>query len=349
MARQGILHRYEKDLPLTRATPRITLMEGDTPLIHLKNLSRELKVELWAKFDGLNPTGSFKDRGMVMAVAKALEEKTTAVICASTGNTSASADAYAASAGLACFVLLPAGKVALGKLTQALIYGAKVVAVKGNFDEALQLAREAALSKKITLVNSINPYRLWGQRSAAWEICDELQKAPDWIVLPVGNAGNISAYAAGLEYYKEIGKIDSMPRLMGVQAEGAAPLVLGRIVEKPETVATAIRIGNPVNAEKAVRAIEMSNGKFDAVTDTEILEAQRELASQDGVFAEPASCAPLAFLLKQKRAGKLSEGLRIVLILTGNGLKDPDSPLQGLPGPISAEGTLEALKGVLGL
>ncbi len=349
MARQGILYRYEKDLPLTQVTPRITLLEGDTPLIPLKNLSRELDVTLWAKFDGLNPSGSFKDRGMVMAVAKALEEKSNAVICASTGNTSASAAAYAASAGLSCFVLLPEGKVALGKLTQALIYGAKVVAVRGNFDEALRLARELASSKKVTLVNSLNPYRLWGQRSAAWEICDELSVAPDWIVLPVGNAGNISAYAAGLEYYKEIGKINTMPRLMGVQAEGAAPLVRGYTVENPETVATAIRIGNPVNAEKAIKAIQMSCGQFASVSDEEILEAQRELASHDGVFAEPASCAPLAFLLKLKRSGKLPQGLCIVLILTGNGLKDPDAPLKGLPDPIAVDGTIEALGGVLGL
>lgn len=349
MPRLGILCRYEQHLPLTEATPRISLFEGETPLFPLRHLSRELSVVLWAKFEGLNPTGSFKDRGMVMAAAKALEEGSRAFICASTGNTSASAAAYAALVGLPCFVLLPAGKVALGKLTQALIHGAKVVAIRGNFDEALELARQGALAKKLTLVNSLNPFRLLGQRTAAWEICDELTDMPDWIVLPVGNAGNISAYGAALEYYREIGKIHKIPRLIGVQAEGAAPLVLGHTIENPDTIAAAIRIGNPVNREKALHAIEISRGQFFSVSDDEILSAQKELASHEGLFAEPASCAPVALLCKLKKLGKLPEGIQIVVVLTGNGLKDPDAPLQGIPDLSVVDGTLEALGGILGL
>lgn len=347
--RKGILSRYEKFMPLTERTPRLSLCEGDTPLISLKHLGKNLDVDLYGKFDGLNPTGSFKDRGMVLAVSKALEDGARALICASTGNTSASAAAYAAVAGLPCFVLLPAGKVALGKLAQALIHGAKVLAVRGNFDNALEMARQAAAERGIAMVNSVNPYRLHGQRSAAWEICDDLEGPPDWLVLPVGNAGNISAYCAGLEFYKEIGRIDRLPRLVGVQAEGAAPMVLGSFVDSPETIATAIRIGRPVSADKARRAVELTNGQFLSVSDDELLLAQRELASQDGVFAEPASCVPLAGIIKLKGMGKLPRGIRVVLVLTGNGLKDPDAAVRTIDTPMEIDGTWSALSEVLPL
>lgn len=347
--RKGILYSYEKFLPLTDRTPRLSLCEGDTPLVPLRNLERELGVELYGKYDGLNPTGSFKDRGMVLAVSKALEEGAKAIICASTGNTSASAAAYGAVAGVPCFVLLPAGKVAVGKLAQALIYGAKVLSVRGNFDRALEMARQAAQEKGMAIVNSVNPYRLYGQRSAAWEVCDELGNAPDWLVLPVGNAGNISAYCAGFEFYKETGNIEKLPRLIGVQAEGAAPLVKGASVDNPETIATAIRIGHPVSAEKAKRAVEVTNGRFLSVSDDEILEAQKMLASSDGIFAEPASCAPLAGIVKLKQQGQLPSGIQIVLVLTGNGLKDPDGAVKKMNVPLEIDDTAEALAEMLGL
>ncbi len=348
--KKGILHSYERFFPLTEKTPRLSLCEGGTPLVPLRNIGRDLGVELYGKFEGLNPTGSFKDRGMVLAVSKALEEGARAIVCASTGNTSASAAAYGALAGIPCFTLLPAGKVALGKLAQAKIYGARVIGVRGNFDKALEMARTASREKgSLAIVNSVNPYRLFGQRSASWEICDELGSPPDWLCLPVGNAGNISAYCAGFEFYKEIGQISRLPRLIGAQAEGAAPLVKGAPVDTPETVATAIRIGRPVSASSARRAVEITNGQFLSVSDEEILEAQRILASHNGIFAEPASCAPLAGLLKLKRLGKLPEGIRIVLVLTGNGLKDPDAVSDKGEPPIEIDGTVEALSEVLGL
>lgn len=346
--KKGILYSYEKFLPLTDRTPRLSLCEGDTPLVPLGRLGRELGIELFGKYEGLNPTGSFKDRGMVLAVSKALEEGAKALICASTGNTSASAAAYGAAAGIPCYVLLPAGKVAGGKLAQALIYGAKVVAVRGNFDNALELVRQAAKERGIAIVNSVNPYRLYGQRSASWEISDELGSAPDWLVLPVGNAGNISAYCAGFEFYREIGRIERLPRLIGVQAEGAAPLVRGCEVDQPETVATAIRIGRPVSADKARRAVEVSNGQFLSVSDDEILGAQKTLASTEGVFAEPASCAPLAAIAKLARLGKLPRGIRVVMVLTGNGLKDPEGAMLRAGEPVEIEGTSAALAEVLG-
>ncbi len=347
--KKGILNTYEKFLPLTERTPRLSLCEGDTPLLSLKHLGGDLGIDLLAKFDGLNPTGSFKDRGMVLAVAKALEEGARAIVCASTGNTSASAAAYGATAGIPCFVLLPAGRVAAGKLAQALLYGARVLAVKGNFDKALELARQAASEKGMALVNSLNPFRLFGQRTGAWEICDELCGSPDWLVLPVGNAGNISAYCAGFEFYREIGRIEKLPRLFGVQAEGAAPLVKGAEVDNPETLATAIRIGRPVSSEKARRAVEVSKGQFLAVSDEEILDAQKILASSEGIFAEPASCAPLAGLRKLKAQGKLPGGIRAVMVLTGNGLKDPDAVMSRAPLPAEIEGTWESLSGALEL
>ncbi len=348
--KKGILHSYEKFLPLNEKTPRLSLCEGDTPLVPLQKIGRELGVELFGKFEGLNPTGSFKDRGMVLAVSKAAEEGARAIVCASTGNTSASAAAYGALAGIPCYTLLPAGKVATGKLAQAMICGARVIGVRGNFDHALEMARAASREKgRLAIVNSVNPYRLFGQRSAAWEICDELGAPPDWLSLPVGNAGNISAYCAGFEFYREIGLISKLPRLIGVQAEGAAPMVKGAPVDNPETVATAIRIGRPVSASLARRAVELTNGQFLSVSDEEILDAQKILASGNGIFAEPASCAPLAGLIKLKKLGKLPSGIRIVMVLTGNGLKDPDAASGRGETPIEIDGTQEALEEALGL
>ena len=339
----GILERYAQLLPLTASTPSVDLGEGNTPLIYLRRLSERLEIELWGKFEGCNPSGSFKDRGMVLAVAKALEEGARALICASTGNTSASAAAYAAAVGIPCFVLLPAGKVAQGKLAQALMYGATVIAVKGNFDNALNLARQAAEMRGYAMVNSVNPYRLWGQRSGAWEICEALKEAPDWHAIPVGNAGNISAYWAGYTEYRRLGNIERTPRMMGFQAAGAAPLVTNRPCPDPETVATAIRIGNPVSADLARAAVRESGGEFNAVTDEEILTAQKLLAAKGGIFAEPASCAPLAGLLKLKEAGRLPRDLKVVMVLTGNGLKDPDTALTQVSPPLEIKDDLNEL------
>lgn len=343
----AVLETYGKLLPVTDKTPIITLGEGNTPLVFLKNISEMLGIKLYAKLEGCNPSGSFKDRGMVMAFAKALEEGARAFICASTGNTSASAAAYAAAVGKPCYVLLPSGKVALGKLAQALMYGAKVIAVNGNFDKALEMAREAADKKNFAMVNSVNPYRLWGQRTGAFEVCDVLGTAPDWHAIPVGNAGNISAYWAGYKQYKELGKIDKLPRMMGFQAEGAAPLVTGKPCPNPETVATAIRIGNPVSAHLARAAVAESGGEFNSVSDTEILEAQKLLASCGGIFAEPASCAPLAGLIKLKRAGKLPSGIKGVSVFTGNGLKDPDTAMSQVGRPVEIGDSMQELLEVM--
>lgn len=345
----GVIQKYAELLPVTDATPRITLGEGDTPLVNIEGIGKTLGIELWGKLEGCNPSGSFKDRGMVMAVAKAVEGGAKALVCASTGNTSASAAAYAAAVQIPCYVLLPAGKVALGKLAQALMYGATVIAVNGNFDKALEMAREAADKKGFAIVNSVNPYRLWGQRSGAWEICEAFGRAPDWHAIPVGNAGNISAYWAGYKQYKEIGKINGLPRMMGFQAAGAAPLVTGEPCPNPETVATAIRIGNPVSAHLAREAVSQSNGEFNSVTDEEILAAQKLLSSKGGIFAEPASCAPLAGLVKLKQQGRLPAGIKVVMTLTGNGLKDPDTAMSQVGRPIeigdSLNELLEVMKG----
>ena len=343
----GVIQKYAELLPVTEKTPKITLGEGNTPLVYLEGISREMDIDLWGKLEGCNPSGSFKDRGMVMAVAKALESKAKALVCASTGNTSASAAAYAAAAQIPCYVLLPAGKVALGKLAQALMYGATVIAVKGNFDRALEMAREAAEEKGFAIVNSVNPYRIWGQRSGAWEVCDELGIAPDWHAIPVGNAGNISAYWAGYKQYQEIGKIKNLPKMMGFQAEGASPLVTGKPCPNPETVATAIRIGNPVSAHLAKDAVRESKGEFNSVTDEEILAAQYFLSSRGGKFAEPASCAPLAGLVKLKKLGRLSKGTKVVMVLTGNGLKDPDTAMSQVGRPIEIGDTIEELLEVM--
>ncbi len=344
----GVLAAYREFLPVTDATPPLTLREGNTPLIPARYFSRRLGTEVYLKFEGANPTGSFKDRGMVVAVAKALEEGSRAVICASTGNTSASAAAYAARAGLRCVVLVPEGKIALGKLAQALIYGARVVAVNGNFDQALRLVREIAARHPITLVNSLNPHRIEGQKTAAFEVCDALGGPPDYLAIPVGNAGNITAYWKGFNEYHRCGRIASRPRMLGFQAAGAAPIVLGRPVEKPETVATAIRIGNPASWQGALAAVRESGGRIEAVTDEEILAAWRLLAEEEGLFVEPASAAGVAGILKLAGQGYFAGGGRVVCVLTGHGLKDPDTALRraGAP-PVVVEPEIAAIERVV--
>ena len=339
----GILKRYGKYLPVSEKTPSVNLEEGNTPLVRLERLGGELGIELWAKLEGCNPSGSFKDRGMVLAVAKALEDGARAIICASTGNTSASAAAYAASAGIPCYVLLPEGHVALGKLAQALIYGARVISVEGNFDKTLEMAREVSEKNGIAMVNSVNPYRIISQKTGAWEICDTLLRAPDMHVIPVGNAGNISAYWAGYKDYKNWGKTPSLPRMIGIQAEGAAPLATGKPCPNPETIATAIRIGNPVSANTAREAVSESGGAFETVTDGEILAAQSMLASKSGIFAEPASCTTVAGLVKLKNSGRLPQGATVVIVLTGNGLKDPDAAISQVAPPIKIGATIKEL------
>lgn len=339
----GLIEKYRKYLPVSEATPVVTLNEGNTPLVLSGYLSSRLGAGslVYLKYEGLNPTGSFKDRGMTMAISKACEEGSRAVICASTGNTSASAAAYSARAGIKCVVLIPDGHIAMGKLSQALIHGALVLQVRGNFDDALRLVRETAQKYPITLVNSLNPYRIEGQKTGSFEICDALGSAPDFQVMPVGNAGNITAYWKGYKQYKQEGNINSLPKLLGFQAEGSAPIVRGKIVENPETIATAIRIGNPASWKQAEQARDESGGLIDMVSDDEILEAYKLLAAKDGVFAEPASCASVAGLLKLAGAGFFAgkEKLRIVCILTGHGLKDPDRAIKSVekPSTVNAE------------
>ncbi|HIK57291.1 MAG TPA: threonine synthase [Synechococcales cyanobacterium M55_K2018_004] len=325
---RGLIEAYRAYLPVTDQTPVVTLCEGNTPLIPAPAIAAEIgrQVQVFVKYDGLNPTGSFKDRGMTMAISKAKEAGAQAVICASTGNTSASAAAYARRGGMRAIVLIPDGYVAVGKLAQALLYGAEVLAVKGNFDKALQIVRDMADHYPITLVNSVNPYRLEGQKTGAFEIVDALGTAPDWLCIPVGNAGNISAYWMGFCQYHQHGKCDRLPRMMGFQAEGAAPLVTGHPFESPETLATAIRIGNPASWDKAVAVKEASQGQFNAVTDAEILAAYRLLACQEGIFCEPASAASVAGLLRVK--DQVPTGATVVCVLTGNGLKDPDTAIK---------------------
>lgn len=325
---QGLIEAYRDYLPVSDRTPVVTLKEGNTPLIPAPAIAAQIgrQVQVWVKFDGLNPTGSFKDRGMTMAVSKAKEAGAEAVICASTGNTSAAAAAYARRGGMRAFVLIPDGYVALGKLAQALLYGAEVLAIQGNFDRALEIVRDIADHYPVTLVNSVNPYRLEGQKTAAFEIVDVLGTPPDWLCIPVGNAGNITAYWMGFCQYLETGKSDRLPRMMGFQAAGAAPLLHGHPIEHPETIATAIRIGNPASWQQAVAVKEASQGQFHAVTDEEILNAYRLLASEEGVFCEPASAASVAGLLKVK--DQVPVGAKIVCVLTGNGLKDPDTAIK---------------------
>ncbi|MBO3458162.1 threonine synthase [Aetokthonos hydrillicola Thurmond2011] len=324
----GLIEQYREYLPVNEKTPVITLLEGNTPLIPVPSIAERIgrQVRVFVKYDGLNPTGSFKDRGMTMAISKAKEAGAKAVICASTGNTSASAAAYAKRGGMRAFVLIPDGYVALGKLAQALLYGAEVLAIKSNFDKALTIVSEIAQKYPVTLVNSVNPYRLEGQKTAAFEIVDVLGNAPDWLCIPVGNAGNITAYWMGFCQYHQVGKCDRLPRMMGFQASGAAPLVNGQPVTHPETIATAIRIGNPASWEKAVAAQSASMGSFNAVTDDEILDAYRLLASEEGIFCEPASAASVAGMLQVK--DKIPTGATVVCVLTGNGLKDPETAIK---------------------
>jgi threonine synthase len=327
---KGVLLRYKNLLPVTAATPIFSMGEGDTPLIRGKLLEKEIGCkELYFKFEGCNPTGSFKDRGMVVAIAKAIEEGSRSVMCASTGNTSASAAAYAAYCGLEAIIVVPKGNIALGKLAQAIVYGAKIVAIDGNFDQALNAVRTLTSKHPVTLVNSVNPYRLEGQKTAAFEVSDILGDAPDYLFIPVGNAGNISAYWMGFVEYHKLGRNKTLPKMMGFQAEGSAPIVRGKPVEDPHTVATAIKIGNPASWQKAVAARDQSHGIIDMVSDPEILEAQRIMAGKAGVFGEPASAAPLAGLLKLKKTGMDFSGKRIVCVVTGNGLKDTDIVLKG--------------------
>lgn len=335
-----LFDRYRPFLPLTERTPSLTLGEGDTPLVAAPRLARDIGVrELYLKYEGANPTGSFKDRGMVVAVAKAIEAGATSVICASTGNTSASAAAYAAHAGIESIVVVPAGKIALGKLAQALMYGARLLVIEGNFDAALNIVRELSDEFPVTLVNSVNPHRLEGQATAAYEICDELGAPPDGLCLPVGNAGNISAYWLGFRRYLAAGKIDRLPRMLGFQAAGAAPLVLGHPVDYPETVATAIRIGNPASWELAVDARDQSGGAIDCVTDEQILRGWRDLARLEGVFVEPASAAGVAGLRQAVEHGSVEPDARYVAVLTGHGLKDPGLAVEqfATPAPVPAE------------
>lgn len=323
---RGLLHEYKDFLPVNENTPMLSLNEGNTPLIRLETLSEKWGVDLYVKVEGANPTGSFKDRGMVMAVAKAKEEGSKTIICASTGNTSAAAAAYGSRAGLRSIIVIPEGKIALGKLAQAVMYGAEIFEIQGNFDDALTIVRKISEVEPITLVNSVNPYRIEGQKTAAFEICDALGKAPDVLAIPVGNAGNITAYWKGFKEYDEK-KQTGLPQMRGFEAEGAAAIVRNEVIANPETIATAIRIGNPASWKQAVDAANSSNGAIDYVTDEEILEAYQLLARTEGVFAEPASCASIAGLMKQLKSGEIQKGAQIVCVLTGNGLKDPTTAM----------------------
>ncbi len=349
---KGVIERYKKYLPVTEKTPIITILEGNTPLIYSCYLSKLIgkNFEVYLKYEGLNPTGSFKDRGMTLAISKACEARTNAVVCASTGNTSASAAAYAAKAGIKCIVLIPRGVVALGKLSQALIHGAVVLAIDGNFDDALNLVRDISAKFPITLVNSLNPYRIEGQKTASFEICDSLGRAPDFQVMPVGNAGNITAYWKGYKDYKQVGKMKKLPKMLGFQAEGAAPIVRGHPIENPKTIASAIRIGNPASWKQAEQARDESGGLIDIVSDKQILDAYKLLASKEGIFAEPASAASIAGLLKLARRGyfrRAACGVRraakIVCILTGHGLKDPDRAIKTIKEPKVVKANLRAV------
>ncbi|MBI2866473.1 MAG: threonine synthase, partial [Chloroflexi bacterium] len=345
---QCLLERYSTFLPLTAETPRITLGEGTTPLLRARRLGSLVRAELYFKLESCNPTGSFKDRGMVLAVAKALEAGSPALICASTGNTSASAAAYGAAAGLATFVFVPKGNIALGKLAQALAYGARVVAIEGNFDQCLRLVRALSQKHPVTLVNSVNPHRIEGQKTAAFEIVDALGEAPDYLFIPVGNAGNITAYWRGFCQYHEAERARQRPRMMGFEAEGAAPIARGEPVAEPRTVATAIRIGNPASWQGAVAARDQSRGSIDWVSDQEILEAYRLMAQQEGVFGEPASAASLAGLLKLSRQGMDFSGKRVVCVVTGSGLKDPEIALEHAPPLLELPAQAAAVEAALG-
>ncbi|WP_442603493.1 threonine synthase [Paenibacillus sp. KN14-4R] len=344
MRYMGLLHQYKEFLPVNENTPNLTLHEGNTPLVRADQLSEELGLDLYFKYEGLNPTGSFKDRGMVMAVAKAMEEGSRTIMCASTGNTSAAAAAYAARGNLNCIVLIPNNNIALGKLAQAMIYGAKVIAIEGNFDRALEIVREITAKHPITLVNSVNPYRIEGQKTAAFEVCEQLGEAPDYLAIPVGNAGNISAYWKGFKEFKERGKIHSLPKMIGFEAEGAMAIVKGEPILEPETVATAIRIGNPASWKTAVAAAEESKGQINYVTDDQILHAYRLIAAKEGIFAEPGSAASIAGVLKLHSEGYFTKGQKVVCVLTGHGLKDPNIAIKTVATePLVVQDTEEAV------
>ena len=347
----GLIHKYREFLPVGEATPVVTLNEGNTPLIRADRLSRHFGVscEIYLKYEGANPTGSFKDRGMTLAMSKAMERGAQAVICASTGNTSASAAAYAARAGLKAFVLIPEGKIALGKLSQAMFHGARVLQIRGNFDDALKIVRRISETHPIVLVNSLNPDRLEGQKTGAFEVCDQLGEAPTYHFIPVGNAGNITAYWRGYREYQRAGKASRLPRMIGWQAEGAAPIVRGQVVERPETIASAIRIGNPASWQGALEAAQQSQGAIDMVSDEEILDAYALLAQVEGVFCEPASAASVAGLAKWARAKGFDPTDRVVCVLTGHGLKDPDTAVKRSPKPASVEAEMDAVLEAMGI
>ncbi len=346
----GLIERYRDRLPVNDDTRLISLGEGNTPLLKLNNIPRVLEkdVEIYVKYEGLNPTGSFKDRGMTMAVTKAVEEGSKAIICASTGNTSAAAAAYAARAGIAAFVLIPDGKIALGKLAQAMMHGATVIQIKGNFDEGMQLVKDVAEHAPVTIVNSINPFRLQGQKTAAFEIIEELSCAPDYHCLPVGNAGNITAHWMGYSEYFSDGIVGTRPKMVGYQAAGSAPFMRGKMVDNPETVATAIRIGHPQSWDKAWKVKEESQGWFDECSDEQILAAQKLLAQHEGIFCEPASATSLAGAINDLGTGKIPEGSKIVCTLTGHGLKDPDTAIKQSTSPLlTVEATLDAVRNAI--
>jgi threonine synthase len=349
MSYMGVINRYREFLPVTDKTPVISLHEGNTPLIQAVNIPKfiGLSADIYFKYEGLNPTGSFKDRGMCMAVSKAAEENSKVIMCASTGNTSASAAAYAARANMKCIVLVEGGGIALGKLAQAMIQGAVVLEIEGNFDHALRLVREITERHPITLVNSVNPFRIQGQKTASFEIVDQLGKAPDYHFLPVGNAGNITAYWMGYKEYREKGRSAGLPKMMGWQAEGAAPIVLGKPVDNPKTIATAIKIGNPASWKSAEQVRDESGGIIDMVSDEEILESYSLLASKEGIFVEPASAASLAGVIKSNRRGIFRGGETIVCTLTGHGLKDPDRAVQYARPPLKVKADMESVMGVL--
>ena len=346
---RGVIKEYRHRLPVTEHTPIITLREGGTPLVPAPHLSSLTDCEVHLKVEGANPTGSFKDRGMTVAFSKAVEEGSRAVICASTGNTSASAAAYAARSGLVCAVLVPSGKIAMGKLAQALVHGARLLQVDGNFDDCLELARELASKYPVSLVNSVNPFRIEGQKTAAFEICDTLGDAPDVHCLPVGNAGNITAYWKGYVEYAADGVSSHRPVMRGFQAAGAAPIVTGKAVRNPTTIATAIRIGNPASWQQALAARDASGGAIEAVTDRQILEAYRRLARREGVFVEPSSAASVAGLLQAAADGSLSPGRRVVCTVTGHGLKDPEWAIAGAPRPVTIPAEVSAAAAALDL
>ena len=346
---RGVIEEYRSRLPVSKKTPVVSLNEGGTPLIFACILSEMLENEVWLKFEGANPTGSFKDRGMTMAISKAAEEGARAVICASTGNTSASAAAYATKAGMTPVVLVPQGKIAMGKLAQAIAHGSKLLQVDGNFDDCLTLARELSEKYPVSLVNSVNPYRIEGQKTASFEVIDALGFAPDIHALPVGNAGNITAYWKGYLEYNKDGMSKSLPQMWGFQAAGAAPIVRGEPVRNPETIATAIRIGNPASWQQAIAARDESGGLIDMVTDEEILSAYRLVAAKEGVFVEPSSAAGIAGLIKYRDAKKLPKGKRIVITVTGNGLKDVQWVLDGAPAPTVVPVDVKRAAEVIGL